>query len=151
MAFIGVHGHLQANRSLLVVEYLFGLFVMAYVNGIQALGYKSWDHNKYKKMPSTEKWEQALIIVEQSQEVWRDATRRVNYQKYNEAEQLAKDGLGTLKERSVVFINSDQIDCIDLIFSLSKLPHGCSQEKPLEAIWPGDKYVEECFDPMNSF
>ena len=41
MAFIGVHGHLQANRSLLVVGYLFDWFsfVMVYVNGIRALGY----------------------------------------------------------------------------------------------------------------
>ena len=39
----------------------------------------------------------------------------------------------------------------NLIFGLSKLSHGYSQEKPLEAIWPGDKYVEESFDPMKLF
>ena len=54
-------------------------------------------------MPSTEKWEQALILAERSQGILQDAARRVNYRKYNEAEQLADDGLETLKERSVVF------------------------------------------------
>ncbi|OXV06001.1 hypothetical protein Egran_06231 [Elaphomyces granulatus] len=110
-------------------EYLFDWFVMAYVNGIRSLGYRS----RVRSGLSSEKWTAAIASAEKAHCLLREAAQTARDGKFDEAERMASDGVDPLK------------------LSVSELPYQQPYERELESLWDGSKCLEEAFNDPNIF
>ncbi|KAL1965980.1 hypothetical protein VTN77DRAFT_4920 [Rasamsonia byssochlamydoides] len=78
-------------------EYLFDWFIMAYINGIRALGDRSSSRSKVKKRSSTEKWASALTRAENAHWLLREAAKAAQEGHFKESETMASNGVEQLK------------------------------------------------------
>ena len=91
---------------LLVTEYLFDWFVIAYINGIRAFGDRSSKHSQVKKRISTESWQNSLALAEKAHWMLREGAVAATpeQKKFGDAESMADRGVELLKQRFVILL-----------------------------------------------
>jgi hypothetical protein len=79
---------------------------MAYINGLRSFGHKSVAaaaRSKTKKRPSIDEWMDALTKAEHAHLLCREAAELARSRRYEEAEQMAANGVDELRARLVFF------------------------------------------------